>query len=191
VANKYLGVLADLKIVERELPVTEGKPLKSKKGLYRITDEFFRFWFRFVFPKRSELEMGRIEEVADSIARDLPQYLGGVYEKVAMQMLTGRQDELFEFSAIGRWWDRQDEIDIVATNQERDTILFGEVKWSEKPLGNDIYEGLMKKAEKVRWGSTDRKELFCLVSRSGFTPSLMKKANEGLILMRKDGVVLK
>jgi hypothetical protein len=191
VANKYLGVLADLKIVERELPVTEGKPLKSKKGLYRITDEFFRFWFRFVFPKRSELEMGRIEEVADSIARDLPQYLGGVYEKVAMQMLSGRQDDLFEFSAIGRWWDRQDEIDIVATNQERDTILFGEVKWSEKPLGNDIYEGLIKKSEKVLWGSANRKELFCLVSRSGFTPSLMKKANEDLILMRKDGVVLK
>ena len=42
VASKYLGVLSDLKIVERELPVTEAKPLKSRKGLYRIIDEFFR-----------------------------------------------------------------------------------------------------------------------------------------------------
>ena len=49
-ANKYLAVLGDLKIVERELPITEEKTLKSKKGLYRIQDEFFRFWFRFVFP---------------------------------------------------------------------------------------------------------------------------------------------
>jgi AAA+ ATPase superfamily predicted ATPase len=32
-ANKYLGVLSDLKLVERELPITEEKPLKSKKGL--------------------------------------------------------------------------------------------------------------------------------------------------------------
>jgi AAA+ ATPase superfamily predicted ATPase len=63
VANKYLGVLGDLKVVERELPITEGKVLKSKKGLYRIQDEFFRFWFKFVFPRRGELEMGKIEEV--------------------------------------------------------------------------------------------------------------------------------
>jgi AAA+ ATPase superfamily predicted ATPase len=191
VANKYLGVLADLKIVERELPVTEGKPLKSKKGLYQITDEFFRFWFRFVFPKRSDLEMGRIDEVSGSIARDLPQYLGGIYEKVAIQTLTVSQSELFPFSAIGRWWDRQDEIDIVAINKERDTILFGEVKWSEKPLGNDIYEGLKKKAEKVLWGSKNRKELFCLVSRSGFTSSLLKKAHEELVLIRKDDLALR
>ena len=48
-ANKYLGVLSDLRIVEREIPITEEKPLKSKKGLYRITDEFFQFWFKFIW----------------------------------------------------------------------------------------------------------------------------------------------
>ncbi|MBI5185179.1 MAG: ATP-binding protein [Nitrospinae bacterium] len=42
-ANKYLGILSDLDIVEREVPVTEEKPLKSKKGLYRIKDRFFLF----------------------------------------------------------------------------------------------------------------------------------------------------
>jgi AAA+ ATPase superfamily predicted ATPase len=39
--DKYLGVLSDLDIVEREVPVTEDKPVKSKKGVYRIKDEFF------------------------------------------------------------------------------------------------------------------------------------------------------
>jgi len=56
-ANKYLSVLIDLDLIEREIPVTEEKPYKSKKGLYRIKDEFINFWFRYVFPRRSLLEM--------------------------------------------------------------------------------------------------------------------------------------
>lgn len=60
-ANKYLGVLTDLDIIEREVPVTEDIPLKSKRGLYKIKDEFFQFWFRFVFPRRAELEMDRVD----------------------------------------------------------------------------------------------------------------------------------
>ena len=134
--------------------------------------------------------MGRIDEVLGTITKDLPQYLGGVYEKVAAQILSSSQDNMFPFSAVGRWWDRQEEIDIVAVNKERDSIWFGEVKWSEKPIGNDIFDDLKRKAEKVVWGSKDRKETFCLVSRSGFTPSLMKKAKEeGLVLIRADKIL--
>src|SRR4030066_1550684 len=142
VANKYLGVLADLKIVERELPATEDKPMKSKKGLYRITDEFFLLWFRFIFPKRGELEMGRVKDVIDLVRKDMSQHLGAIYEKVAIETLWQNMEKLFPFSAIGRWWDNNEEIDIIALNKESDTILFCEVKWSEKPVGINIYEEL-------------------------------------------------
>ncbi len=183
VANKYLSVLADLKIVERELPVTEEKPLKSKKGLYRVTDEFFMFWFRFIFPKRGELEMGRVKDVIDIVRKDLPQYLGGIYEKVAIETLWQNMEKLFPFSAIGRWWDRNKEIDIIAFNRENDAIMFCEVKWSEKPVGTNIYENLKQKSSKVRWGGNERKEYFCLFSKKGFTAAMVK-------LARKDNVAL-
>ena len=187
VANKYLGVLSDLKIVERELPVTEDKPLKSKKGLYRITDEFFRFWFRFILPKRGELEMGRVKEVVSGINKDLPLYLGAVYEKVAIETLWRNMDAFFSFTAVGRWWDRNEEIDIVALNGESDTILFCEVEWSEKPVGTNIYEALKLKARKVQWGSKQRKEYFCLFSKKGFTSSMKKVAKqEGIVLFQED-----
>jgi len=178
VANKYLSVLADLKIVERELPVTEEKPLKSKKGLYRITDEFFLFWFRFIFPKRGELEMGRVKDVIDIVRKGLPQYLGGIYEKVAIQTLWQNMEKIFPFSAIGRWWDRNEEIDIIALNRDNDTILFCEVKWSEKLVGTNIYEDLKQKSRKVRWGGKARKEYFCLFSKKGFTAAMVKLARE-------------
>jgi hypothetical protein len=187
IANKYLGVLSDLKIVEREVPVTEEKPLKSKKGLYRINDEFFQFWFKFIFPRRSELEMGRIDEVLTAIHRDLPQHLAYSYEKVAIDTLRKNMDHIPPFTSIGKWWDRNEEIDVVAINGEFDSILLGEVKWSEKPVGTDIYEALKEKAKRIDWGSKGRKEYFCLFSKKGFTAAMLKRAQEeGIFLFKED-----
>lgn len=50
-ANKHLGVLSDLDIVEREVPVIEDKPMKSKKGLYRIKTSFSNSGFASFFPE--------------------------------------------------------------------------------------------------------------------------------------------
>ena len=187
VANKYLGVLADLRIVEREIPVTEEKPLKSKKGLYHITDEFFQFWFKFIFTSRGELELGRVEEVLKKIQQGLSQHLGRIYEKVARERLVFSPGRIFPFSAVGRWWDRNEEIDLVGINKELDSILFGEVKWTEKLVGTDIYENLKRKAQKVAWGGKNRKEFFCLFSKKGFTDSMIKAAKkEGIFLFKED-----
>jgi AAA+ ATPase superfamily predicted ATPase len=187
VANKYLGVLADLRIVERETPVTEEKPLKSKKGLYRITDPFFNFWFSFVFPKRGELEMDRIEEALDSIQHGLSHHFASIYERVAMETLWSHIQNFFPFTAVGRWWERNEEIDIVAFNGELDRILFGEVKWTERPVGTDVIETLKAKTAKVNWGGKHRKEHFCLFSKSGFTQGMIRRAKEeGIALFKED-----
>ena len=58
--GRYLALLSRLHLVERRTPVNEGEG--SRRGLYRISDPFLRFWFRFVFPNRSELEVGESEE---------------------------------------------------------------------------------------------------------------------------------
>jgi AAA+ ATPase superfamily predicted ATPase len=190
VANKYLGVLGDLKIVERELPVTEEMPLKSKKGLYRIADEFFHFWFKFVFSRRADLEMGRTEDVVDVVLHESSRHLSWVYEKVAVETLWRYRERFFPFSMVGRWWDRHDEIDMVALNREMDCILFGEVKWSEKAVGVDVYESLKRKASNVSWGGKDRKEIYCLFSRNGFTHAMIAKAEtNGVSLFREDVLI--
>ncbi|MEW6455144.1 MAG: ATP-binding protein [Acidobacteriota bacterium] len=186
VANKYLGVLSDLKIVEREIPVTEERPLKSKKGLYRITEEFFQFWFKFIFPRRAELEMGKIDNVLKSIREGVPQHLSLVYEKVAIETIQ-RYSESFHFTSIGKWWNKYTEIDIIGINKDLNLILFGEVKWSKKPVGLDIYENLKNKAKKVKWGDKNRKELFCLFSKKGFSDTMIKRAKgEGVMLFIGD-----
>jgi len=186
-ANKYLAVLSDLKIVERELPVTVEKPLKSKKGLYRITEEFFQFWFKFVFTGRGELEMGKTDIVLDRIKLRFDQHLSFVYEKIAKDVLWNNMESFFPFTKIGRWWDKNEEIDLVAIGSEVNAILFGEVKWSNKPVGTNIYAALKEKANKVNWGNETRVQHFCLFSKSGYTEAMIKLAHtEGVVLFNKD-----
>ncbi len=186
-ANKYLSVLSDLKVVERELPTTEEKPLKSKKGLYRIIDNFFQFWFKFVFPGREKLEMGRTEEVVERIRKEFPAHISLVYEHVAREILWKHRKNIFPFDSVGRWWHKNEEIDIVAINRELNSILFGEVKWSTKPVGTDVYEDLKHKARMVEWGKAGRKEFFCLFSKSGFTEGMIRKARAEGVLLFKEG----
>ncbi len=184
-ANKYLSVLIDLHIVEREIPITEEKPLKSKKGLYRISDELCHFWFKHVFPKKGDLEMGKRDNVLKHIQEGFSQHVSLIYEKLALALLPQYSDHFFEFSRIGKWWDSKDEMDIVALNPDLDAILFGEVKWTLKPMGTDIFEALKEKARRVKWGTENRKEYFCLWSKQGFTDAMIEKAKKENIKLFK------
>ena len=67
--TKYLKTLIDLDILEREVPVTENNPERSKKGLYKIKDNYLRFWFAFVYPNRSFIESGHSEIVMSKIKK--------------------------------------------------------------------------------------------------------------------------
>lgn len=184
-ANKYLGVLTDLDIVEREVPATEEQPAKSKKGRYRIKDHFFNFWFRFVLPHRGDLEMGYLDRSCDRITAELPQYLGGVYERIAAETLREHEKELFTFERIGRWWDRNHEIDVLALNRAENRAIAAEVKWSERPVGLEAYRVLQKKAEAAFSGDFRPTVTYALFSRKGFTPGMLRTAREeGVLLFR-------
>ena len=61
--SKYIHIMNALRITKREIPATERLPEKSRRSIYMIQDPFFRFWFRFVFPYRSQLEEGNIPDV--------------------------------------------------------------------------------------------------------------------------------
>lgn len=56
--TKYLKTLMDLDILERRVPVTEENSEKSKRGLYKIKDNYLRFWFAFIYPNMSFIESG-------------------------------------------------------------------------------------------------------------------------------------
>jgi len=68
-ANKYLHVLRELRLVEREVPLTDPDPLRSRRGIYRIADRFVAFHFRHVQPRLSLIEAGRGVKVLEEFIR--------------------------------------------------------------------------------------------------------------------------
>lgn len=189
-SSRYISILDSLQITKKEIPVTEKIPEKSRKGIYRIDDNFFNFWFKFVFRNRSFLEENRITEVALKIKEEMPALLAENYEKISGEILRNNilnKKIPLNFEVYGRWWDRNEEIDLIALNSRTNEILFGEVKWSNKPIGTNIYEGLKKKSQRVEWGRKNRTEYFALFSKTGFTQDLKKTAKkEKVYLFHKD-----
>jgi AAA+ ATPase superfamily predicted ATPase len=186
VVSKYLAVLRELRLARKEVPATELQPEKSKRGLYGITDHYFRFWFRWVFPNRSLLEEGQARLVLQKIRGGLSQWLSAAYEDLLPDILRSAAGKLprdWRFPHAGRWWSRTDEIDLVALDPEARTILFGEAKWTRKPVGTNVLEALAAKAERVDWHRGERRERFALFSRAGFTPDLMRLAKERAVLL--------
>ena len=181
IVGKYLSVLVDLRIVKREAPITEKLYEKSKKGIYMLDDNFFRFWFKFVFPNKSFIEEGEINYVIkNKIKPEKDIFVSHTYEEVCRAyvrkgLLKGIKNS-GRFNKVGQWWTRNAGIDIVGINEDENTILFGEVKWSNKKVGINILNELKRKASLVTWGKENRKEYYALFSRKGFTEEVIKIA---------------
>jgi len=188
VLTKYLHVLQQLQVITREVPITEDKPHKSRKSLYSICDQFFRFWFRFVYPFKSDIEIGRFQTVQQKLQDEFYLLESFTYEQICRDDLVNTYaKKLFSFERVGRWWNNHEEIDIVALNTETDEILFAECKWSNKAIGTNVYDDLKRKAQLVDFGSAKRTEYFALFSKSGFTPAMVQKAkNDGVLLIPQD-----
>jgi uncharacterized protein len=187
VITKYLATLERLRLIEKETPVTEKNPGKSRKGLYIISDNFFRFWFQYVFAFKSDLEIGRYTHVFDQFDQSFNMLEALVYERVCQELIFNFEHKLFPIERAGRWWEKEKEIDVVGISERERKIIFGECKWSSKPVGTNIYLDLKKKSVFVQWGKGRRKEYFILFSKSGFTADMLRLAKEDGNVVLVDG----
>lgn len=188
--TKYLKTLIDLDILEREVPVTEDNPEKSKKGLYKIKDNYLRFWFAFVYPNMSFIESDNGEIVLSKIRKGLiSNHTAFVYEDVCrekMWQLNAGEKWDFHFSKLGRYWDNQTEIDIAAIDPEGKNLILGECKYWSEPVGINILTALEEKGKTVEWNRQCRNTFYVLFSSGGFTKEL-----EELAKVRKDVLLVK
>lgn len=183
--TKYLKTLIDLDILEREVPITEDNPEKSKKGLYKIKDNYLRFWFAFVYPNISFIESGHSQIVMNKIKKGLvSNHIAFVYEDVCkekMWELNANNTWPFNFTKLGRYWDTKTEIDIVALDLDGKNLILGECKYWKEPVGSNILKELEKKTDSVSWEKNNRKVWYVLFSISGFSDELV-----ALVKKRKD-----
>lgn len=192
--SPYLKTLMDLDLVEKRIPVTEKQPEKSRKGLYFVNDHFIEFWFRFVYAYKGELELENTEYVLGKIKKSfIDKHVSFVYEDICRELLALLCSEgkiNFIPSKIGSYWGPNIEIDVVALDEERKKVLFGECKYHNQSVDADVFFELKGKAEKIVELS-EYEKTFILFSKSGYSDRLKELAeqNSNVILVNKDSIV--
>jgi len=189
----YIKTLINLRLIVKETPITDPIPEKSKKGSYSLADSFLRFYFSFIYPNISLIKSGSYDALFKQHGEILTQLIAKSYENASAEFIQMaiQSGALPHFEELGRWWNKDTEIDLVGLNKQDNTILFVETKWNTKPIGTEVLNNLRKKAQQVEWGGEDRKEYFALIAKGGFTKQLMETAKqEGVVLIEEDRVIL-
>ncbi|WP_320128603.1 ATP-binding protein [uncultured Sphaerochaeta sp.] len=185
--SKYIKTLKDMKLVDKVTPC--GEKDSSKKTIYQITDNFFLFWYHFIFANKSYYELLGDDEAAQEIHDNLSDYMGHVFEKICTQYLIrlAKQRRLpFVPHTMGRWWGskpktrKEDDIDILALDTSGQSAIFCECKYRNKMFGMDQYKDFFN-ATAIFTEPVNR--FYYLFSKSDFT-------QEVKALAQQDGVKL-
>ena len=192
ICSSYLKNLIALGIVQKESPYGEKA---SKKSIYSIDDNMFRFWYRFVPENASMIARGASDLVYKRIDPYFSDYMGKVFEDICRQylwklLISGNTP--IEFTSLGRWWGNdpvhrcQAEIDIMG-EQDKNTAVFGECKWTNEKVDLGVLETLMERSNIFSY----KTKYFYLFSKSGFTKGCTDKAKElgNVFLINYDGMI--
>lgn len=179
VCTAYLKNLIALGLIKKEMPYGEKM---SRKSVYAIDDNMFRFWYRFVPGNSSMIARGAADLAYERIAPYLPDYMGKVFEEICKQylwnLLLSRKSPVV-FKELGRWWGTdlsthsQIEIDIMG-EQDGGCALFGECKWTNEKVDAGVLEKLAARSRAFHYQKTH----LYLFSKNGFTKGCIEIAKE-------------
>ena len=199
----YLKTLIDLGFVTKNVPITEKNPERSRKSLYYVSDNFIRFWFRYVYPFKGELELDNQQIVLDEMGKDFKQkFVAFAYESICWNIFAElcRKGQIdFAPSRIGSYWRNDNEgdteIDVAAVDHQHKRLFLGECKYHAKPVDVAVYSALQEKGQSKELAAAFKgyEIVYGLFSKSGFTDRLVEMAaeNSDLILIQADAVYKK
>ncbi|MCL1815972.1 MAG: ATP-binding protein [Clostridiales bacterium] len=175
----YIKNLISLGIVRKETPFAKGS---EKKTIYKIADNLFRFWYRFIPDNITAINRGLADSVYKKISPMLSEYMGAVFEDICMQYLWKLRifgKSPIEFTDLGRWWGndplnkQEAEIDIMGTDGAT-SALFAECKWTNEPVNVGVLNTLYQRSQLFHYKSV---QLY-LFAKTGFTKGCIEKAQE-------------
>jgi hypothetical protein len=166
--STYLSNLQSLYLIRREASMTERAMEKSRKGRYFLQDNFVNFWFRFIEPNITLLEINQGDALFQQIiAPQLDLYMGKIFETICQQFILyyGQEVKLPLVKRIGQVWGKDFDIDVVAENIDG-SFTFGECKWSTARIGQQVTQQLLERVSNLPLKA--KAEHLVLFSRSGF-----------------------
>lgn len=152
--SRPLKKLIDLGFLEREVPFgTDEK--NSKKSLYKITDSFMAFYYQFVVPNRSFIELDRRLPIEQAMDMHFSEFVSKLWERLCRDSVTGNLINNVLYDKAKRWWGtvlneegkpEQVEIDVIAESLDKKYLLVGECKWTTLENGKLLTAELLRKA---------------------------------------------
>ena len=148
----YLKNLIELELVEKVFSYdTEGRE-NVQKGIYRISHPFVDFYYTYMYPYLSDLQMLSVGEFYNRyIMPDFRRYVTGYFKKVCRQhliKLNSRHKLPIDFDIVGEWIGKAGELDIIAQDEEGQTLI-GLCNW-ERPMTYEDYENLLGYEKKAK-----------------------------------------
>ena len=171
--------LIALGIVKKETPVLDKS---TRKTIYTVNDNLFRFWYRFVPDNIASISRGFADYVYEKIESEITEYMGAVFEEICVQYLwrlRAKGGSVIEFGELGRWWGNdprsrcEAEIDIMGTDGAG-AAIFCECKWTNKKVDFGVLETLYERSGLFQYP----KVWLFLFAKTGFTKGCIERANE-------------
>jgi len=152
--SRPLKKLTDLGFLEKDVPFGVDEK-NAKKSLYKIADPFMAFYYRFIVPNRSFIELGRRLPIEQALNAHFPEYVSMQWEKLCRETVTGNLVNGVVYGKAKRWWGsvlndekkpEQIEFDVMAESLDKKYLLVGECKWTTQENGSLLTDGLFRKA---------------------------------------------
>ncbi len=152
--SRPLKKLIDLGFLEKDVPFGIDEQ-NAKKSLYKIADPFMAFYYQFVVPNRSFIELGRRLPIEQALTAHFSEYVSMQWEKLCRDAVTGNLVNGVVYGKAKRWWgsvlneDKKPErveFDVMAESLDKKYLLVGECKWTTQENGKQLTAELLRKA---------------------------------------------
>lgn len=153
--SRPLKKLIDLGFLEKDIPFGIDEK-NAKKSLYKIEDPFMAFYYQFVVPNRSFIELNRRLPIEQALNTHFSEYVSMQWEKKCRDAVTGNLVNGVVYGKAKRWWGsvlneakkaEQVEFDVVAESIDKKYLLVGECKWTTQENGKQLTAELLRKAK--------------------------------------------
>lgn len=142
----YIKNLIELEIVEKIFSYDSNGKEHTKKGIYRIKDNYVYFWYKYIYPNMSSLEIMSgdkffekyIESTFDMFVEET--FVNVAFEYLELMDKIGRLP--LKIKRKSRWWGKNGNIDLVIEGEDGKHIV-GLCNWTESTMSIDMYEQFM------------------------------------------------
>lgn len=187
--SKYLVTLQAIRLVEKCVPCCEEKV--SRKSIYKICDNYFLFWYHFLFRKKSYYEILGPEKSASEImqSENINFYMGRVFEQIALEYMIrlAKNGKLpFVPEKFGKWWGNnperkmQDDIDVLLSDSDGKHIIICECKFKNEQFGKADFETVLTRCSIF---PSANEFYFYVFSKSGFSEWVCENAEKNKVIL--------